>query len=76
MGIDTEWGAAMVRVRTFTSQLRIFHTMNELAQLDRAVNEFLSDGGVKKVISVSDATTTGMKGELIGIIRVVAYEEP
>jgi len=31
---------------------------------------------VKKVISVSDATTTGMKGELIGIIRVVAYEEP
>lgn len=66
----------MVRVRTFTSQLRIFHTMNELAQLDRAVNEFLSDGGVKKVISVSDATTTGMKGELIGIIRVVAYEEP
>ncbi len=76
MGIDTEWGAAMVRVRTFTSQLRIFHTMNELAQLDRAVNEFLSDGGLKKVISVSDATTTGMKGELIGIIRVVAYEEP
>ena len=34
----------MVRVRTFTSQLRIFHTMNELAQLDNAVNDFLSSG--------------------------------
>lgn len=65
----------MVRVRTFTSQLRIFHTMNELAQLDRAVNDFLSSGEVKKVLSVSDTSTTGTKGELIGIIRVVAYEE-
>ena len=64
----------MVRVRTFTSQLRIFHTMNELAQLDGAVNDFLSSGEVKRVISVSDAATTGIKGELIGIIRVVAYE--
>lgn len=66
----------MIRVRTFTSQLRIFHTMNELALLDRAVNDFLSGEGVQKVVSVSDATTTGTKGELIGIIRVVAYEEP
>lgn len=66
----------MVRVKTFTSQLRIFHTMNELALLDRAVNDFLTAETVKKVISVSDATTTGTKGELIGIIRVVAYEEP
>lgn len=65
----------MVRVKTFTSQLRIFHTMNELAQLDRAVNDFLSSGEAKKVVSVSDTSTTGTKGELIGIIRVVAYEE-
>lgn len=66
----------MVRVKTFTSQLRIFHTMNELAQLDRTVNEFLASEGVGRVVSVSDAATTGTKGELIGIIRVVAYEEP
>jgi len=66
----------MVRVKTFTSQLRIFHTMNELAQLDRTVNDFLAAEGVKTVVSVSDSTTTGTKGELIGIIRVVAYEEP
>lgn len=65
----------MVRVKTFSSQLRIFHTMNELAQLDQAVNDFLSSGAVKKVVSVSDSTTTGTQGELIGIIRVVAYEE-
>jgi len=66
----------MVRVKTFTSQLRIFHTMNELAQLDRTVNDFLAAEGVKTVVSVSDSATTGTKGELIGIIRVVAYEEP
>ena len=65
----------MVRVKTFSSQLRIFHTMNELAQLDQAVNDFLSSEAVKKVVSVSDSTTTGTQGELIGIIRVVAYEE-
>lgn len=66
----------MIRVKTFTSQLRVFHTMNELAQLDEAVNDFLSSQGVRKVISVSDTSTTGTEGELIGIIRVVAYEEP
>lgn len=66
----------MIRVKTFTSQLRVFHTMNELAQLDKSVNDYLSSHGVKSLISVSDTSTSGTKGELIGIIRVVAYEEP
>jgi hypothetical protein len=66
----------MIRVKTFTSQLRVFHTMNELALLDKAVNDFLSSHEVRKVISVSDTSTTGTEGQLIGIIRVVAYEEP
>lgn len=66
---------AMIRVKTFTSQLKIFHTRNELLELDQAVNDFVASSG-KKLISVGDAVTTGEKGESIGIIRVVAYEEP
>ncbi len=66
----------MIRVRTFTSQLKIFHTRNELVELDEAVNNFVASRGIRKVVSVSDAVTTGEKGEAIGIIRVVTYEEP
>lgn len=66
----------MIKVKTFTSQLKIFHTMHELDELDRSVNDFLSSRGITKVVSVSDASTTGADGEAIGLIRVVAYEEP
>jgi hypothetical protein len=66
----------MVKVKTFSTQLQIFHTKKELDDLDKAVNAFLSAGGIRKVVSVSDAVTTGAKGEAIGVIRVVAYEAP
>lgn len=66
----------MIKVKTFTSQLKIFYTMKELAELDRAVNEFIAIGGIRKVVSVSDTVTTGEKGEAIGLIRVLAYEDP
>ncbi len=66
----------MIKVKTFTSQLKIFHTRNELVELDQVVNDFVVSHGIRKVISVGDAVTTGVKGEAIGIIRVVAYEEP
>lgn len=66
----------MIRVKTFTSQLRIFHTKQELDDLDRAVNEFIASRGVREVISVSDAVTAGTGGEAIGIIRSVAYVDP
>ncbi len=49
--------------------------MQELNQLDEQVNKFISEKGIKKVISVSDACTTGDKGATIGIIRTLAYEE-
>jgi len=66
----------MIKVKTFTSQLKIFYTMKELDELDRAVNEFIASGGIRKVVSVSDAVTTGEKGEAIGLVRVLAYEDP
>jgi|GEM_PF-299015 len=66
----------MIRVKTFTSQLKIFHAKQELDDLDRAVNEFLASRGIGRVVSVCDAVTTGSSGETIGIIRTVTYEEP
>jgi hypothetical protein len=67
--------ANMVKVKTFGSQFKIFHITQELADLDVAVNEFIAKNKIKKVISVSDATTTDTSGATIGIIRVLSYEE-
>lgn len=65
----------MIRVKTFTSQLKIFHTRNELLELDQVVNDFIASRGIRKVVSVSDSVTSGESGEAIGIIRVITYEE-
>jgi hypothetical protein len=64
----------MVKVKTFTSALKVFHAHEELEGLDRQVNEFLEQEGIETVVSVSDACTTDDSGAAIGIIRVVAYE--
>ena len=64
----------MVKVKSFTSELQIFNTMNELKQLDAQVGKFISDNGITKGISVSDTCTTDNSGATIGIIRVLAYE--
>lgn len=66
----------MIKVKTFTSQLKIFHTRHELDDLDKEINEFIASRGIRKVISIGDASTTGDKGETIGLVRVLAYEEP
>ena len=63
----------MIKVKTFTSELRALHTMKALDNLDTQVNSFIRDNDVKKVVSVSDTCTTG-GGETIGLIRVLAYE--
>ena len=64
----------MVRVKTFTSPLKIFQVHNELVALDKEVSDFLQANKIKKVVSVSDSTTS-TDGGTMGIIRVVAYEE-
>ena len=63
------------KVKTFTSELKIFAAMRELAALDEQVNRFIKENKVKKVISVSDTTTTDNTGASIGLIRVLVYEE-
>ncbi|RJP66775.1 MAG: hypothetical protein C4532_15610 [Candidatus Abyssobacteria bacterium SURF_17] len=64
----------MVKVKTFGSQFKIFHITQELDGLDGQVNDFIAKNKVKKVISVSDATTTNTDGATMGIIRVLTYE--
>ena len=64
----------MIKVKTFTNTLKIFHAKKELEELDQKVNQFIQENGVKKVVSVSDAATTDDKGATIGLIRVMAYE--
>jgi hypothetical protein len=64
----------MIKVKTFTNELKVLHVMNELEELDNQVNRFIQDSGVEKVVSVSDACTTG-EGRTIGIIRVLTYKE-
>ena len=64
----------MVKVKTFTSPLSVFHVKEELNSLDQQVNEFISQNKVTTVVSVCDTCTTDNTGAAIGVIRVVAYE--
>lgn len=64
----------MIKVKTFTTEVKIFQTKKELDQLDERVNQFLADNGISKVISVSDCCTTDNTGATIGLIRSVTYE--
>lgn len=63
-----------MKVKTFTSEIKIFNTIQELQQLDEQVNKFIADNGIKRIISVSDTCTTDDTGATIGIIRSLAYE--
>ncbi len=64
----------MVKVITFSTELKIFHTRQELTRLDEQVNKFISENSIKQVISVSDTSTTDDTGATIGLIRVLTYE--
>jgi hypothetical protein len=63
-----------IKVKTFATELKEFKAMRELADLDDQVNKFIREKKVKKVIGVSDTTTTDISGASIGLIRVLVYE--
>jgi len=63
----------MIQVKTFGEPLQPFKTRQELAELDTRVNEFIRQNNVRKVISVSDSTTSE-NGSTIGLVRVLVYE--
>jgi len=64
-----------IKVRTFATEVKIFQTMKELEALDEKVNRFLLQKKVKRVVCVSDTTTTDDTGATIGLVRVLAYEK-
>jgi hypothetical protein len=63
-----------LKVKTFTTELKIFQTMKELDTLDDQVNRFITKTRVKRVVSVSDTSTSDDTGATIGLIRVLTYE--
>ncbi len=63
------------KVKSFGMELRPLKAMRELHDLDAQVNRFVAENGVKRIVSVSDSSTTDDTGETIGIVRVVAYED-
>jgi hypothetical protein len=65
----------MVKVKTFTTELKIFQTIQELTGLDEKVNQFLADNGIENVVSISDCATTDHSGMTIGLIRTLAYRQ-
>ena len=65
----------MVKVKTFTIPLKVFHAHEELEELDAQVNGFLAENGVEEVVSVSDCCTTDDTGAAIGLIRVVTFRQ-
>jgi hypothetical protein len=64
-----------LKVKSFGMEIRPLKTMQELDSLDALVNRFVAESGVKRLLSVSDAPTTDDKGETIGLVRVIAYED-
>lgn len=64
----------MIKVKTFGEPLEVFRAHKELDELDARVNQFISDNGITKVISVSDSTTHE-EGSTIGLIRVLVYAD-
>jgi hypothetical protein len=62
------------KVKTFTTEVKIFQTMKELEALDDRVNRFIDENRIKKVVSVCDTTTTDNTDATIGLIRVLTYE--
>jgi hypothetical protein len=65
----------MIKVKTFTTEIRIFKTVGELAHLDEIVNRFIEENNIQKVIGISDAATTDNSGATIGLIRSLIYEK-
>ena len=64
----------MYKVKSFTTEIKIFETRKELETLDNLVNDFVARTKVK-LLSAADTCTTDDSGATIGIIRTIAYQQ-
>jgi peroxiredoxin len=64
----------MIKVKTFGEPLQAFKAQRELSELDERINRFIAENGIKRVITVSDSTTSE-DGNTCGLIRVLVYED-
>ena len=65
----------MYKVKTFGTDMGVFHAHKELEGLDAQVNGFLAAKPSAELIGVSDMAVTDDAGKTIGMVRVVAYRE-
>lgn len=65
----------MPKVKSFEIEVKEAELKQKLDSLDEIVNSFLTRNNIKNVISVSDTARTDNKGETIGLIRVICYED-
>ena len=68
----------MAKVKTFSSKTSrnklVAEWQDEQEAIDKAVNDFIEQNNIGKIISVSDSATVNADGGTMGLIRVVAYE--
>jgi hypothetical protein len=65
----------LYKVKTFGTEMEIFHVHKELERLDGEVNEFFADRPQAVLVGVSDMPVTDEAGKTVGMVRVVAYRE-
>jgi hypothetical protein len=63
------------KVKTFGTDMQVFHVHKELERLDAEVNGFFAARPQAALVGVSDMPVTDDKGATIGMVRVVAYRE-
>lgn len=65
----------MYKVKTFGTEMKMFHAHEEMERLDEQVNSFFADKPRAQLLGVSDMAVTDEKGATIGMVRVAAYKD-
>lgn len=65
----------MYRVKTFGTDMKMFHVHKELDRLDKEVNDFFAARPEAVLVGVSDMPVADDKGTTVGMVRVVAYRD-
>ncbi|MBI5018125.1 MAG: hypothetical protein HZB55_21890 [Deltaproteobacteria bacterium] len=65
----------MERVKSFGTDVQIFHLHQELERLDEKVTQFLASQPRAVLIGASDLPVTDETGKTVGLIRLVSYRD-